>query len=171
MIWEGLLKNIKNNIDEETYNSLKFDFDNLGVSYEQSLNIEQLPQSLEELNAMNPETKQRLIDDLGQGDEFNPTTDQDLMTAIQNRKKEYDSQKYDEFKSGWTVFLSNQQVQDEFIKTLKSAKYLTPTTKQYIRDFINRSDITEDSKTKINQALEEVANSPVEELLSNMVST
>ena len=172
MIWEGLLNSIKGSIDESAYENFKQTFDNLGQTYEQSVNLQQLPQSIEELNKLDPATKQALLEDLFQGEEVvDPTQDQELATLIQNRKKEFDNEKYEDFKSGWAIFLSNQQVQDEFIKTLKSAKYLTPTTKQYIRDFINRADITDDAKSRVNQALEEVSNSPVEELLSNMVTT
>lgn len=170
-IWEGLLNSIKNSLDSNTYNNFQQNFDNIKKSYEDSLEIEKLPQTIEELNNLNPEIKQRIIEDLGQGEEFDPTTDQDLMNAIQNRKIEYNNQKLEEFKSNWAIFLSNNLVQEEFIRLLNNTKYLTPTTKQYIKDFINKSDIIENNKARINQALEKISNSPVEELLSNMIST
>lgn len=170
-IWEGLLNSMKNSLDENTYNNFRQTFDNLRQSYEQSLNIKELPKSIEELNNLSPEVKQRIIEDLGQGEEFDPSTDQDLMNAIQNRKTEFKNQKLEDFKSGWTIFLSNNLVQEEFIKLLENTKYLTPTTKQYLKDFISKSDIVESNKVKINDALNKVSNSPIEELLSNMIST
>lgn len=167
MIWNGLLKNMKNDLDEDTYNSFKNTYESLGETYAQSLNIDKLPTTMEEFNNLTLEEQQRLIDSL----DITPVTDEGLKKSIEITEKEFQSQKYEEFKSGWGIFLSNNQVQEQFIKTLKEAKYLTPTTKQYISDFINKSDITDNSKQKINQSLEEVANSPIEELLSNMVIT
>lgn len=169
-IWETLLKDLEYVLDENVYNKFKKDFDNLSIGYNESLNIDKLPKTVEEFNNLNPETKQILIDDLGQGEEFEPTSDQDLMNAIKKREQEYNSQKAEEFLTNWSVFISNQQVQDELIKHLQNTRYLTPTTKQYLKDFVNRADIMDSGKQKINEAIDKVSNSPVEELLSNMVS-
>ncbi len=165
MIWEGLLNNMKNDLND--YDSFKNTFDELGKTYAQSLNIEKLPTTMDEFNQLTPEEQERLTDSLDE----EPVTDEGLKKAIEATEKEYNFQKYEDFKSGWSIFLGNTQVQEQFIKNLKEAKYITPTTKQYLKDFINKSDITDEGKTELNQALEEVANSPIEELLSNMVST
>ena len=168
-IWDGLLKSIKGSISESDYNNLKQTFDNLGQTYEQSVNLEKLPQTIEELNALSPDVKQALLDDLQAEEE--PKEDKDLVTLINTRKQEYDSQKMEDSNTGWASFIADPLVQKEFINKLKEAKYLTPTTKQYIRDFINRADVTEETVKELNDTLNSISNSPIEELLTNMKAT
>ena len=58
----------------------------------------------------------------------------------------------------------------EIIKIFKNTKYITPTTKQYIRDFINKADIADPKVVEtLNKELDAIKSSPVEELLSQMV--
>ena len=169
VIWNELLNSLKSSINESEYNRLKGVFDNLGVSYEQSLNMEKLPQTIEELNALDQNTKDTLLQDLQAEEE--PKEDKELINLINTRKQEYDQQKVEDFNSGWSVFIADPFVQKEFINKLKQAKYLTPTTKQYIRDFINRADVTEETVKELNDTLNSISNSPIEELLTNMKST
>lgn len=168
-IWDGLLKSIKGSISEADYNRLQGSFDSLAQTYEQSLNLEKLPQTIEELNALNPDVKQALLDDL-QAEE-DPKEDKDLLTLINTRLREFNSEKMNEFNSNWSSFIADPLVQKEFINKLKQAKYLTPTTKQYIRDFINKADVTEETVKELNDTLNSISNSPIEELLSNMKAT
>lgn len=168
-IWDGLLKSIKGSISEAEYNRLQGTFDSLGQSYKESVNLEKLPQTIEELNALSPDVKQALLDDLQAEEE--PKEDKDLVTLINTREQEFNSQKMEEFNAGWASFIADPLVQKEFINKLKEAKYLTPTTKQYIRDFINRADVTEETVKELNDTLNSISNSPIEELLSNMKAT
>lgn len=168
-IWNGLLNSLKSSINKSEYNRLKGVFDNLDVSYEQSLNMEKLPQTIKELNALDQNTKDALLQDLQAEEE--PKEDKELINLINTRKQEYDQQKVEDFNSGWSAFIADPLVQKEFINKLKQAKYLTPTTKQYIRDFINRADVTEETVKELNDTLNSISNSPIEELLTNMKST
>lgn len=168
-IWNGLLNSLEGSIPESDYNELRKTFESLGQDYEQSVNLEKLPQTIEELNALSPDIKQSLLDDLQAEEE--PTEDKNLIALINTRKQEFKSQKWEEFNAGWAQFIANPLVQKEFINKLKEAKYLTPTTKQYIRDFINRADLTEETVKELNDTLNSISNSPIEELLSNMKAT
>lgn len=168
-IWNGLLNSLEGSIPESDYNELRKTFESLGQDYEQSVNLEKLPQTIEELNALSPDVKQALLDDLQAEEE--PTQDKNLIALINTRKQEFNSQKLEEFNAGWAQFIANPLVQKEFINKLKEAKYLTPTTKQYIRDFINRADLTEETVKELNDTLNSISNSPIEELLSNMKTT
>lgn len=166
-IWNGILNSLKGSISEQQYNQLQNGL-NVRQSYEQFIGI-RLPQTIEELNNLSPEDKQRLLDDLQAEEE--PQKDEDLINLIKTRKEEFSGQKANEFIQGWSAFIADPLVQKEFINKLKQAKYLTPTTKQYIRDFINRADVTEETVKELNDTLNSISNSPIEELLTNMKST
>lgn len=166
-IWNGILNSLKGSISEQQYNQLQNGL-NVRQSYEQFIGIH-LPQTIEELNNLSPEDKQKLLDDLQAEEE--PQKDEDLINLIKTRKEEFSGQKANEFIQGWSAFIADPLVQKEFINKLKQAKYLTPTTKQYIRDFINRADVTEETVKELNDTLNSISNSPIEELLTNMKST
>lgn len=171
LLWKGLLQGVKGKLDEATYKQLEEEYNKPWVSYNEYLGIKNLPNTIEELEKLSPEMQKKLKENLGLEENDIIPSDKDLINAIEVKRKEYNAERNNDFLAGWSVLLSNTQVQEEFANILKNAKYLTPTTKQYISDFINQSDITDQIKTKLNSELENINSSPIEEFLSNIIAT
>lgn len=165
-IWAVLLNSLKGKVDDNIFNELSKQFDDTLIPFKDYLGVETLPKTMEEFDALSPEAQVSIIEKLN----LDPDSE-DLLDIIEEKQHDYYNQKGQEQIAGLSVFLSNEAVQNAIIDSLKKAKYLTPTTKQYLRDFFTAVDIVPSAKEKLVAAINAVNSSPIEELLSNMIVT
>lgn len=171
-ILNALLQGIKGKVDQNIYDRFEGNLKSFRETFEEHFGFK-VPQTIEEYQKLTPEQKQELNDtyeEILQGQEIPTNTEENFQKVIKTIHDTFVQDKLSDYDDFISTFIQNVAVQDQLIKIFKQAKYITPATKQYLKTFINSANVSDQKvKDKLNQAIDSIKSSPLEELLSQMV--
>ena len=171
-ILNALLQGIKGKVDQNIYDRFEGNLKSFKESFKDHFGFD-VPQTIEEYQKLTPEQRQELNDtyeEILQGEEIPTNTEENFQNVIQKINDTFIQDKLSDYDDFISTFIQNVAVQDQLINIFKSAKYITPATKQYLKTFINSANVSDQKvKDKLNQAIDSIKSSPLEELLSQMV--
>lgn len=171
-ILQALLQGIKGKVDQNIYDRFEGNLKSFKESFKDHFGFD-VPQNIEEYQKLTPEQRQNLYDtyeEILQGEEIPTNTEENFQNVIKKINDTFIQDKLSDYDNFVSTFIQNVAVQDQLIKIFKSAKYITPATKQYLKTFINSANVSDQKvKDKLNRAIDSIKSSPLEELLSQMV--
>ena len=176
---------------------------------EKYLGISVLPKTVEQLNALDLDTKKKLLLAFGldnisdaeniikedyiedqtdeQGNIVGQILNKNFNDAVKNWQKRNSVQKATDFNDQLIKFLSDENVKNQIVKQLKSAKYMLPTVRQALTDFFTTNvtaqfinpETDEEEEAGLNNKIvkeyldsfKDVPNSPIDVYLDNIITT
>ena len=171
-ILNTLLQGIKGKVDQNIYDRFEGNLKSFKETFKEHFGFD-VPQNIEEYQKLTPEQRQDLNDtyeEILQGEEIPTNTEENFQNVIKKINDTFIQDKLSDYEDFISTFIQNVAVQDQLIKIFKQAKYITPATKQYLKTFINSANVSDQKvKDKLNQAIDSIKSSPLEELLNQMV--
>lgn len=171
-ILNALLQGIKGKVDQNIYNRFEGNLKSFKESFKDHFGFD-IPQTIEEYQKLTPEQRQDLNDtyeEILQGEEIPTNTEENFQNVIKKINDTFIQDKLSDYDDFVSTFIQNVAVQDQLINIFKQAKYITPATKQYLKTFINSANVSDQKiKDKLNQEIDSIKSSPLEELLGQMV--
>ena len=170
-ILNALLQGIKGKVDQPIYDKFEGQLNSFKETFKEHFGFD-IPQTIEDFKKLTPEQVQNLeetYEEIIHGTIPTNTEEsfQNVIKIIQNTFIQDKLKDYDDFIS---AFVQNVAVQEQLLKIFKAAKYITPATKQYLKNFVNQANVSnEEVKQKLTKAIDSIKSSPLEELLSQMV--
>lgn len=171
-ILNTLLQGIKGKIDQNIYDRFEGNLNSFKETFKDKFGFD-IPKTIEEYQKLTPEQRQDINDtyeEILQGEEIPTNTEENFQNVIKKIEETFVQDKFQEYEDFISTFIQNVAVQEQLINIFKSAKYITPATKQYLKTFINSANVSDQKvKDKLIQEIDSIKSSPLEELLSQMV--
>ena len=171
-ILNALLQGIKGKVDQPIYDKFEGQLKSFKETFAEHFGFD-IPQTIEDFQKLTPEQRQNLeetYEEILQGEPIPTNTEENFQNIIKKIQDVFIKEKLEDFDDFISAFIQNVAIQEQLLNTFKAAKYITPATKQYLKNFINSANITDEKiKEKLNTAIDSIKSSPLEELLSQMV--
>ena len=171
-ILNTLLQGIKGKVDQNIYDRFEGNLNSFKETFKDKFGFD-IPKTIEEYQKLTPEQRQDINDtyeEILQGEEIPTNTEENFQNVIKKIEETFVQDKFQEYEDFISTFIQNVAVQEQLINIFKSAKYITPATKQYLKTFINSANVSDQKvKDKLIQEIDSIKSSPLEELLSQMV--
>lgn len=171
-ILNTLLQGIKGKVDQNIYDRFEGNLNSFRETFKDKFGFD-IPKTIEEYQKLTPEQKQNInetYEEILQGEEIPTNTEENFQNVIKKIEETFVQDKFQEYEDFISTFIQNVAVQEQLLNIFKSAKYITPATKQYLKTFINSANVSDQKiKDKLNQEIDSIKSSPLEELLSQMV--
>ena len=170
-ILNALLQGIKGKVDQPIYDKFEGQLNSFKETFAEHFGFE-APQTIEDYQKLTPEQRQDLeetYEEILQGP-IPTESEEDFQKVIKTIQETFVQDKFKDFDDFISAFVQNVAVQEQLLNVFKTAKYITPATKSYLKNFINQANVSDDKvKDKLIQAIDSIKSSPLEDLLSQMV--
>lgn len=170
-ILNALLQGIKGKVDQPIYDKFEGQLNSFKETFAEHFGFE-APQTIEDYQKLTPEQRQNLEDtyiDILNGP-IPTESEEDFQKVIKTIQETFVQDKFKDFEDFISAFVQNVAVQEQLLNVFKAAKYITPATKSYLKNFINQANVTDEKvKDKLIQTIDSIKSSPLEDLLSQMV--